>query len=247
MEKRKITARDILKDIRAGVDDSVLMKRYSLSAQGLQSVFNKMVQARIVSEEELDARVPLSARTVDIGLFICPACGNIRGKEFTECPRCGFIPLGPAKREKTLRPDEAKPKSPSKSKSLSPRQSKESSAESANMSPALESYKPPQSSKETGSTNLRSIIRYCRILGTSALISYILVAAGLLGLMQSSVPQGLLTFAQSLLGVLILGIPVIVIGLAILILLRALAESMAVLENVSNLVQDKAPQTGYQS
>ena len=110
MEKRKITAREVLKDVQAGMNDTALMKKYMLSAQGLQSVFNKMIEARIITEEEVDGRVPLSERTVDIGLFICPACGNIQGREFTVCPRCDYTAPGQAKKSKTLRTSPKKSK-----------------------------------------------------------------------------------------------------------------------------------------
>jgi uncharacterized paraquat-inducible protein A len=90
MEKRRVTARDILRDVRAGISDSELMDKYKLSAQGLQSVFHKMINAGLITELELEDRVPVNERTVDLGLFICPACGNIQGKEFTKCPRCDF-------------------------------------------------------------------------------------------------------------------------------------------------------------
>lgn len=90
MEKRKITAREVLEDIRLGKSDSTLMQEYSLSAQGLQSVFRKLLRARLITQKELDDRIPASEQTVDIGLFVCPACGNIQGKEWVTCPRCQF-------------------------------------------------------------------------------------------------------------------------------------------------------------
>jgi len=37
MAKPMIDARQALEDIRAGMDDSALMKKYSLSAKGLQT------------------------------------------------------------------------------------------------------------------------------------------------------------------------------------------------------------------
>ena len=97
MDKRKITAREVLRDIRSGLSDQDLMEKYTLSAQGLQSVFHKLVNAGVITQPELDDRVPITERTVDLGLFICPACGNIQGTEFATCPRCGFTAPGRAK------------------------------------------------------------------------------------------------------------------------------------------------------
>jgi uncharacterized protein (DUF433 family) len=50
MEKRKISARELIADVRAGMDDSALMARYNLSAQGLQSAFKKLVEANVMTQ-----------------------------------------------------------------------------------------------------------------------------------------------------------------------------------------------------
>ena len=113
MQKRKITAREILQDIRAGKSDKTLMEKFNLSAQGLQSLFDKLVRAGVVTQDELDDRVPISERTVDLGLFICPACGNIQGKEFVTCPRCGFSV--PGKSEEPTQPATANKPGPRES------------------------------------------------------------------------------------------------------------------------------------
>ena len=89
MGKRKITARDVLADLEAGLDDPELMEKYKLTSEGLQSLFNKMLKARVITRAELDSRAPATERTVELGLFICPACGNIEHTEFTRCPKCG--------------------------------------------------------------------------------------------------------------------------------------------------------------
>jgi len=44
----KIKAKEALADIRAGMDDISLMKKYKLSAKGLQSLFTKLGQAGII-------------------------------------------------------------------------------------------------------------------------------------------------------------------------------------------------------
>ena len=237
MEKRKITAREVLKDVQAGMNDTALMKKYMLSAQGLQSVFNKMIEARMINEEELDARVPLSERTVDIGLFICPACGNIQGREFTVCPRCDYTAPGQAKRSKTLRTSPKKSKAQPGGGSSAPHYRSSLGGESVVSSRVVE----PDDAGQTRSKikpDLRSIIKYCRILGISALLVYILVGVALLIMIQISANQGLLTAVQSILGVLILGLPAIMTGFAIFVILRALAASMAILQDISDHAQD---------
>jgi len=48
MRKPRIPAKDVLDAIRSGVDDIALMKKYQLSAKGLQSLFTKLGQAGII-------------------------------------------------------------------------------------------------------------------------------------------------------------------------------------------------------
>lgn len=90
MPKEKISARELLADIRAGIDDPALMKKYELSAQGLQSACKKLVEAKALKQSEVDNRVPLTERTVDI-VWKCPACGKPQTTEFDECPECGLV------------------------------------------------------------------------------------------------------------------------------------------------------------
>ena len=92
MKKRKITARVILNDIQAGATDTEIMEKHRLSAQGLQSVFTKMLTAGVVTQAELDERVPPQERTIELGLVVCPTCGHVEALEFEVCPSCGFTP-----------------------------------------------------------------------------------------------------------------------------------------------------------
>ncbi len=265
MEKRKITAREVLKDVRAGMNDTALMKKYMLSAQGLQSVFNKMIEARMVDAEELDARVPLSERTVDIGLFICPACGNIQGREFTVCPRCNYTAPGQARKTTTTKisPQKSKAQPTGMSSAQNSRSSlgggsvvssrvvEQDRGGSVVSSRVVESdsggsvvssgvVEPADGGQAPAKIkpDLGKIIRYCRILGIVALPAYIVVGVALLIIIQISANQGLLTAAQSVLGVLILGLPTIMTGFAVFLILRALAASMTILQEISNQAQE---------
>lgn len=91
MPKRTIDAREILKDIKSGLSDSELMEKYSLSARGLQSLFQKLQSANLVSREELEDRAPLTERTVTLDVFRCPSCGYPQFSRFDECPQCGVL------------------------------------------------------------------------------------------------------------------------------------------------------------
>ncbi len=90
MSKRQLSAKEILQDIRSGMDDAALMEKYQLSSQGLQSVFTKLVAAGVVKQAEVDQRPPSHERTVNF-VWKCPACGKPQPREFDECPDCGVI------------------------------------------------------------------------------------------------------------------------------------------------------------
>lgn len=50
----KVSASQVLKDIRAGMDDTGLMKKYRLSARGLQSLFGKLVEMDLLDLVDLE-------------------------------------------------------------------------------------------------------------------------------------------------------------------------------------------------
>jgi hypothetical protein len=233
MEKRKLKPKDILRDIRAGVDDATLMTRYALSAQALQSVFGKLVNAGMLSQAELDDRVPMADRTVDIGLYICPACGNIQGKEFTECPRCGFAPPGYVKKAKEPEPKEEPPKGTLKSKSqiINLKAAKKSAGAAEQSSGG--SVKAGDESSGSVSDLLR-IARYCRILGIATVVCYVLLLAAALIFTRMAMPAGILGFTESILALCALGIPVVATALLVLVTLKALSESLKVFARIAD-------------
>ena len=64
MAKQKIGAREALEDIRSGMTDDALMKKYRLTDKGLESLFQKLVQAGLLEESFLlkrGARAPVDA------------------------------------------------------------------------------------------------------------------------------------------------------------------------------------------
>ncbi len=90
MSKPKIGAKAILTDIRSGMDDAALMLKYSLSPQGIQSIFKKLIAARALTQAELDRRSSFHENAVNLA-WKCPACGKPQPREFDECPDCGII------------------------------------------------------------------------------------------------------------------------------------------------------------
>jgi len=67
--KRRIDARQALADIRSGMSDHDLMRKHSISAAGLQSLLNKLLEADLIDHMELDERVSLGEKTVEIAMF----------------------------------------------------------------------------------------------------------------------------------------------------------------------------------
>ena len=226
MDKRKITAREVVKDIRAGADDQTLMKKYQLSAQGLQSVFGKLVKAGAITSTEVEERVPITERTVDLGLYICPACGNIQDKAFDECPRCGFIP--PAIRKSR---EEIEEKKEAAGKKVPKTLFGQGGAGAARPEAAgAEKKIRPTAAPLAG---LSQLVLYCRILGVAAMVSYGLIIVGVLAVVYWSVPPAALSVTQVLLSLLALGVPAVVLSLVVFVALRALAESIKVFADVS--------------
>ncbi|MBI4962144.1 MAG: PilZ domain-containing protein [Desulfomonile tiedjei] len=64
--KKTIQARDIVIDIRGGMTDAELMEKYGLSAKGLASAFEKLVNSRIMTVEEVYGQCRSGSDTVII-------------------------------------------------------------------------------------------------------------------------------------------------------------------------------------
>ncbi|HTY26033.1 MAG TPA: pentapeptide repeat-containing protein [Desulfomonilaceae bacterium] len=61
-EKLLISAGEALNCIRPGMSETALMRKYRLSTKGLQSLFNKLLREKLISQSELDGRIS-SAQT----------------------------------------------------------------------------------------------------------------------------------------------------------------------------------------
>lgn len=56
MALRKISAKAVIMDIKAGLSDAALRQKYQLSEKELQTVFKKVVETGVLRQEELDGR-----------------------------------------------------------------------------------------------------------------------------------------------------------------------------------------------
>lgn len=64
-EKKTLSAKQVLGDIRSGMSDDELRNKYALSSKGLQSLLTKMVAAELLKQSELETRSKLSVETVN--------------------------------------------------------------------------------------------------------------------------------------------------------------------------------------
>lgn len=62
----RIFAADVLNCLRSGMDDIALMKRYNLSAGGLQRLLVKMVASNAISQADLDQLLPVRENQIDV-------------------------------------------------------------------------------------------------------------------------------------------------------------------------------------
>ncbi|MFH1117534.1 MAG: PilZ domain-containing protein [Pseudomonadota bacterium] len=63
-QKPHVAVKDIVNDIRSGVPDHELMRKYNLSVKGVQRAFEKLVLIGAVTRAEIDARGQAAADTI---------------------------------------------------------------------------------------------------------------------------------------------------------------------------------------
>jgi hypothetical protein len=218
--KRKITAKEIMADLKSGLDDPALMKKYNLSSEGLQSLFKKMLKAGVVTRQDLDSRTPALEKTVELGLFICPACGNIEHTEFNKCPKCGFAapeymktpdygdqdnPQKPLKMRGSKGAKTGAPKRSNRVKSAQPERANESRPQGA----------PTPSANQTGQL---------KIMGIASIVAYILFFLMLIIFMAILSSKGAVSLTAAIVGVLILQVPAAALIATMFMAFRALAK-----------------------
>jgi uncharacterized protein (DUF433 family) len=63
MAKRIINAREVVAELRSGMDDAALMQKYELSAEWLRILFKKLVDGGLLGQDELDQRSTVPGRS----------------------------------------------------------------------------------------------------------------------------------------------------------------------------------------
>jgi Mor family transcriptional regulator len=87
-KKRKNAEELFLDDIRAGMDDAQLIKKYGISSIKIVRLLSKFLWEGAITVEEFEARRHL-AKTVYMPSFSCPSCKKIRPENSEYCPNCG--------------------------------------------------------------------------------------------------------------------------------------------------------------
>jgi uncharacterized protein (DUF433 family) len=86
--KKTVKSKELLADIKAGMDDASLMGKYKLSARGVLQAINRLIWEGLMSPSDLAERRSL-AKTVYMPVFKCPFCSDIQFTKTEKCPRCG--------------------------------------------------------------------------------------------------------------------------------------------------------------
>ncbi len=87
---RKISGKDIVKDVRAGLDDVAIAEKYGISEQKLKGFYDKLTAAGALKPEDLTNRSESKTQPSEI-TWRCPSCGVASPRAHEECPRCGII------------------------------------------------------------------------------------------------------------------------------------------------------------
>ncbi len=90
--KKKISAKEIMVDLKEGMSDSDLMGKYGLSFQSLQELFTKLIDAKLATKAYFEKRAMKQAtgrRPKGDKTKTCSFCGYSGDQAFQKCPRCG--------------------------------------------------------------------------------------------------------------------------------------------------------------
>jgi hypothetical protein len=96
--KRRLSAKQIMSDIRSGMDRTELKSKYGLSEKALELVFSKLLAAGAVTVQDMrhlksgpePSALP-SHREPVTHQWQCPACNAPQSSEMSECPACGVV------------------------------------------------------------------------------------------------------------------------------------------------------------
>ncbi len=92
MAKKTLNAKEVLDDIKAGMDEAALMEKYQLSEKGLQSLLKKLMDAGVLKPKKRGLKKTSSAPEKAVAsAWKCPICGNPQTTQYNKCPECSVI------------------------------------------------------------------------------------------------------------------------------------------------------------
>lgn len=80
----RINVKEVVNDIREGVDDVGLINKYKLTAAQLEQLFRKLVEKGYITQKELDSRVQFFEGTVELVVGGFPDPGDREAKKLLE-------------------------------------------------------------------------------------------------------------------------------------------------------------------
>lgn len=92
MGQLKIKSRDFVEDVRAGLTESDLMKKHGLSEKQLSIVYERLLDAGMLTSGDLEHQPQFEATVVVAST--CVACGALKFVDSGACPKCGMINPG---------------------------------------------------------------------------------------------------------------------------------------------------------
>ncbi len=89
-KKKRIDAKQFVRDVEAGMHPTALMATYGLSPSELQKVFKKLEEKGLLKPPK-PVQPPLAPVSLTQRTFECPSCGAFQPDPFDECPNCGVV------------------------------------------------------------------------------------------------------------------------------------------------------------
>lgn len=83
--RRVISAQEVVADIKSGMRELDLMKKYQLSSRGILGLFDRLISANLLDRADLDL-CKGSHGTVAISAAGCPQCQLPVHEETAKCP-----------------------------------------------------------------------------------------------------------------------------------------------------------------
>jgi len=90
-EKRKISAKTLVADVRAGMTASELMSKHDFSKASLDKALDKLKSANLLSDRDIDTLQERSHPQELPWTFKCPKCGLPQNQKAETCQDCGVI------------------------------------------------------------------------------------------------------------------------------------------------------------